>query len=490
MNITCLPLDERPCNYDYLKKLYATHQGLSLKLPEHYLLGNKRIPANTKTLESFILDNPSDCYVLSIDMLLYGGLIPSRLHHLSDEHLEHMVTFLRQLKKTQKHAKIFAFSCIMRCPTYDSSEEEPDYYAEYGNMIYQYGYNQDFNQREGKSLEVMAPPKEILYDYELRRDFNLKVNLAVVSLLSEGILDYLVIPQDDSSPYGYTSKDQKHVLSQIKELQLESRVSVYPGADEVALSLITRAWHEQNNAKPLFYPIYASTLGPSIIPKYEDRPMFETLKAHLQVVGGGMAFDYQSADYILFINSPGKVMEEAFDQSTRDATYDTFRHLSSFVDQMALAIKNHKKVLVVDAGYSNGGDLDLIRMMEQKNVLGSIHGYAGWNTHANTLGTVLAMGCASSHLTMQEYTDFLVLRLIEDVWYQSVIRQQTIREFLVEHQLSYYDFKDKEIRVCEYIKNQLNKLIDQSKFLSSTHRHVSVVTTPWHRMFEIGIELT
>lgn len=490
MKITCLPLDERPCNYNYLKKLYDTHQGLSLNLPEYHLLGSKRIPAKTELLESFILSNPSDCYVMSIDMLLYGGLIPSRLHHLTDEHLEHMITFLRQLKNNGKHAKVFAFSCIMRCPTYDSSEEEPDYYASYGNMIYQYGYNLDYNQREGETLEVVAPPEDILKDYEERRAFNLKVNLAVVSLLEEGVIDYLVIPQDDSSPYGYTSKDQKQVLNLVKERQLESFVSVYPGADEVAMSLITRAWHEHKQEKPLFYPVYASTLGPSIIPKYEDRPMFETLKSHVQVVGGGLAFDYQSANYILFINSPGKEMEEAFNQSSHDSTYDTFRHLSSFVDQMALAIKQNKQVLVVDAAYSNGGDLDLVRIMEQKEVLGGICGYAGWNTHANTLGTVLAMGCASTHLTTQGYTDFLVLRLVEDLWFQSVIRQQTIREFLPKHQLSYYDFKDKELMVGEYIKDQLNELIDQSKFLSSLSRHVLFVTTPWHRMFEIGIELT
>ncbi len=490
MKIACLPLDERPCNYDYLKNLYETHQGISLSLPDYQLLGNKKSPANTRLLESFLLTNPSDYYVLSIDMLLYGGLIPSRLHHLKDDHLEHMILFLRQLKEQQKHAKIFAFSCIMRCPTYNSSEEEPDYYETYGHSIFQYGYTLDYNQREGTSLEIVEPPKDILQDYEARRAYNLKVNLAIVSLLKEGILDFLVIPQDDSSPYGYTAKDQKKVLEQVKQYELESRVLVYPGADEVALSLITRAWHEHQKEKPLFYPVYASTLGPSIIPKYEDRPMFETLKAHLQVIGGGLAFDYQSADYILFINAPGKEMEEAFDQMSHDTTYDTFRNLSSFVEQMSTAIQQNKKILVVDAAYSNGGDLDLFRLMEQKDVLNHIKAYAGWNTHANTLGTVLAMGCASSSLTQNGFTDFLVLRFVEDLLYQSVVRQQTIQTLLPMHDLSYYDFKNKEELVLAYIKDQLNNLIDQSKFLTASSRKVQSVTTPWHRMFEIGIKLT
>ena len=35
--------------------------------------------------------------------------------------------------------KIYAFQVIMRCPDYSSSDEEPDYYEDYGTLIHQIG---------------------------------------------------------------------------------------------------------------------------------------------------------------------------------------------------------------------------------------------------------------------------------------------------------------------------------------------------------------
>ena len=73
------------------------------------------------------------------------------------------------------------------------------------------------NQKEKDELLGIDIHQEIITDYEQRRLFNTKINLKVIDFLEAGYLDFLVIPQDDSSPYGYTAISQKIVINALKE---------------------------------------------------------------------------------------------------------------------------------------------------------------------------------------------------------------------------------------------------------------------------------
>ena len=83
-NIILLPLDERPCNFDFPSKIFNGEKYTIIR-PEH--LGQKKTPASYEFIRDFLIANIEkvDAAVISIDTLLYGGLIPSRLHHLSEE---------------------------------------------------------------------------------------------------------------------------------------------------------------------------------------------------------------------------------------------------------------------------------------------------------------------------------------------------------------------------------------------------------------------
>ena len=86
-------------------------------------------------------------------MLLYGGLLSSRLHHLTEDILEEHLDVLQELKTLNPHLKIYAFQCIMRCPQYNSSEEEPDYYEDYGYALFKKKYLEDKEERETLTSE-------------------------------------------------------------------------------------------------------------------------------------------------------------------------------------------------------------------------------------------------------------------------------------------------------------------------------------------------
>ena len=89
-------------------------------------------------MKEFLQRECSDAYglILSVDALLYGGIVPSRLHGLSEEQLTERLSVIEELKRKNPDLKIYAFALLMRCPSYSSSDEEPDYYAECGREIF------------------------------------------------------------------------------------------------------------------------------------------------------------------------------------------------------------------------------------------------------------------------------------------------------------------------------------------------------------------
>ena len=137
MKIVYSPLDERPCNYAFAQQI-AAGTPVQLAVPDMEMLGDKKIPANIEAVAEFLKRECADAHacVLSLDMLLYGGIIPSRLHYLPESELLGRLEMVRQLKRDNPALKIFAFALIMRCPGYSSADEEPDYYELCGREIF------------------------------------------------------------------------------------------------------------------------------------------------------------------------------------------------------------------------------------------------------------------------------------------------------------------------------------------------------------------
>lgn len=490
MRILFLPLDERPCNAEFPKMLES--ESLELITPDPSILGDKKTPGDIPAIAQYLIDNCKECdsAVISLDTLLYGGLIPSRLHHSNAHELQERLETLRTIRSMNPDMKLYTFQCIMRCPQYDSGEEEPEYYENYGYALFRQKYLEDLKNREGLSEEQMAEyesiriPQEVVNDYASRRNINAAMNLQALQLLQENIIDFHVIPQDDSSQYGYTAIDQKKVLGEIENRHLEFVTMVYPGADEVGMTLITRAYNEYNHRSPKIHPYYASVLGPTIIPKYEDRPMYESLKSHIMATGAQLCGNAEEADYVLAINCPGKFMMESFDEP-KDVSYSSFRNLMSFVRQIQNDVENGRKVIVCDSAFSNGGDHQLIQYLDTLHLLDRIYAYAGWNTNCNTLGTVLAVG----QLNEKPPVLNVIYRIIEDCFYQADIRKKVVEKDLVELGLSYYDFRDQqdevERRIASYLLEKYKGLKLSTKYpIEKIH-----VNMPWKRMFEIGMEI-
>ncbi|MGL5378438.1 DUF4127 family protein [Clostridium sp.] len=501
--IIYIPLDERPCNLLYPQYMSEVRDDIKLIAPGYDILGDKKNSADINKIWEFIYENieDTDILVMSMEMVMYGGLLPSRIHYLNEDHKENILNKIKKLKQINKNLKIYASNLIMRTPKYNSSDEEPDYYENYGERIFKRAYLKDKKERTGLNNEeeqllnniCLELPKEHIDDYENRRRFNININKDIINMVKCSHIDFLSIPQDDSAEFGYTAIDQSTIYKHIRENRLQRKVNMYPGADEVGASLVARAINDIENRKPKIYPLYSSTLGPTLIPLYEDRIMNESLKSHIMVTGSEITNNEEEADIILAINSPGKIMQESWDQFDKDITYTSFRNLLCFVEQIQNYINKGKKVIICDSAFANGGDLELITLLDEFDVLDKLMSYKGWNTNCNSLGTTLAQGiiCLGCNINEDIVKKNLIYHILEDALYQPIVRMDITHNILDEFNANYFDLNNKEKEINEIMNEKLK--LAYNEYILNTFKEVKDIEistfSPWRRMFEIGIDL-
>ena len=381
---------------------------------------------------------------------------------------------------------------------YSSSEEEPDYYQEFGNDIFRWGWLTDKNEREGladaEKIELNQIndrlPIQHLDDYSERRKKNIEINKAAITLTDIGIIDFLSIPQDDSAPYGFTAIDQKTIVSEVISRRLQARVHMYPGADEVGCTLLARCISYQY--RPLkIYPFYSALNAAMVIALYEDRPLGECLKSHILAAGCLMADTSEQADIILAINAPGKFMMESASQFTKDITYSSYRNLREFVARINDYVSDGYQVAVADVAFCNGGDHELVQMLDDAGMLDEITAYAGWNTNCNTTGTAIATAIfAYEDAKRTAITRNKIYHLLEDWAYQGIIRQGLIADFLPQYGASYFALNGFDEEINRETEHRLASFWNSNLRNSFIDWEVEKVKVwrPWSRMFEIGLD--
>lgn len=500
--ILLLPLDERPCNYDYTR-LMTGDTDYEVVLPPKDILGRKKTPGSVERIWEWVEQTAPSCCgaVISIDTLVYSGILASRLHSFQESELLARIERLRKLRADNPTLRIFAFSLIMRNPQYSSADEEPDYYGVCGREIHrrgcilhklELGIASEEEQAELAQIERVLP-QEHWNDYTSRREKNLQVNLRAIDLTAEGVIDFLIIPQDDSSPYGLTAKDQQVVRAHIRETGQLLRCYMYPDADAVENTLTVRLINEQSGRRPLVYVKYASALGGSVIPLYEDRLINETIKYQILAAGGLCATSASEADIILLVNTPsGKLLEHTPDAPLpRRIEYDANRNQIELVEYADYARRVLKKeICFADVAYANGGDPELFELLRLKGLLFRAAGYAGWNTSSNTLGTCIP--CAMLHLLYGDrpaHFDFLALRYVEDVGYMAFVRSEVCREELEKYGCDYFRLDGPRGKVSRIIAEKLQRFADEQLECEGRRVLIEDSCQPWNRMFEVGLRV-
>lgn len=484
MKILALPLDIRPYNYDFLQSLAAMDDSVELLLPEKSELGLKKTPARFEVLNQFLAAqcDSADALVISMDMFLYGGLFPARTHHYELATLLERLETITTLKAKNPALKVYASSLVLRTPKYNSSVEEPEYYATCGKAIFWYGYLTNKQKRVGltetEQQELNSYRQQIddgaMEDWLKRRSTNLSIIHSVLKMVQQGIIESLIIPLDDTAEFGFTAQDQEAIFNWINEYEVQDRVSVHPGTDESGCTLLTRAYLDASQQPFKCRTLWSNELFRQVIPNYEDRPFIHSLRSHARACGIQLV-DSKGDDLpVLAINGCGEVMQEAFEVSYgycvhtqerkpkyKNVTYFTHRDLASFADEVKAQSENIT-VVVADLAHSNGGETDLIRALDKAGALDGIKGYSGWNTTCNSLGSALAaLVFASRSNNPSQVNAFLKERLVSDWAYQTEVRFPVELDYLPELGVGYGDFDTYSEQVFARIKENIEQVWQQ-----------------------------
>ena len=494
--IVMLPLDERPCNFNYPQMMPKADYRLVLP-PKEYM-GDKKIPADVERLRQWLLEETkdADACVLSLDTLIYGGIVPSRLHHEKPETLLERCKTVEELRRGNPRMKLYCFQLIMRCPDYSLSDEEPDYYDVCGRELHLYGrythlqlLNKLTEEDKADFERVKAAiPKEVLEDFLGRRNKNLAVLEHNLGYIKNGTVDYFIVPQDDSAVYGFTSMDQMRIRNFLKGNSLHLKTAMYPSADDTGLILLGRAVAQLHGYRPKIYVHFASTKAEGVIPWFEDRAIAETVKYHILAVGGVQVYSLPEADILLAINMGSGMWYD--DQPEHVQAYDIDRNLAEFVSYLRYALEEGKTVAVGDVCTCNGGDVELCKLLQAEGLILKLHAYAGWNTSSNTLGTAVCQAVlAKLGGDEKGRISFLLHRYYEDIGYMAFVRKDVTDNVLPALGLDYFHADGKSGKAAEAVRAGVERYMAENFPVLAAHVKSVHAEQPWRRMFETDIRL-
>lgn len=506
--IIYVPLDERACNYLFPQKLAKMADDIELLVPPYDKMGCLKHPADYDWIWDWIFQNAPDCEyaILSVDTLVYGNIINSRIHHLGSEKCGKTLDRFRKLKQENPHIKIHAFNLVARVAAYNNAHEDPDYWETQGWNIWRYSFLKDKISRgeaddpekqEVRELKDLIP-KDILEDFMQRRNVDRFINLSCIDLVREGVFDILTVPKDDTAEYGYAAMDHNAIARKVLELKLMDRVLIYPGADEVGCVLFARVFNLIKGYTPRVYVRYSSTLGPFIVPKYEDRPLNEGIKS--QIVSAGGIFEDHSAcsDCMLAVNSPGKYMIESSEQDQKDVTFSSNINMHEFLNYILYyKEKLQKPVGLAEVSVCNGCENEFMEYALKKGIFSQVQAVGGGNTSQNTIGVVLAHTMIASYYNsfsrdvqrLRISEEFKIRSIICDWLYQSNVLHDFLRETFWK--VDPYALGSHYESTRDYFMAHLNQLI-QEKF-HGTYQDAQIVlqdvSFQWDGVFYINLDV-
>lgn len=437
MKIAFLPIDNRPVCYDLAKDITDIDESIELCLPPIEYLGDlKKVAQISKLIPWLKSVSDADCFVLSLDTLVYGGLIPSRR---SNETLEELKLRLEMIKPLLKNKKVYAFSSIMRISNNNYNEEEKEYWAEYGEKIFQYSFS--------GGLDKSDIPDEIISDYLETRKRNFEINKIYLNWQKEGLFDTLIFSKDDCAEKGFNVNEAK----ELEKLGGKTKT----GADEIPLTLLARSIEKDIK----IYPEFLEKESKNLISNYEDISIEQSVLGQIELSGFKIS-SKNDADIILIINNfKEKQGELVMGWKTQP-----------FQGTLELPIK---PFAVADVRFANGADNKFVGQFLNKEIdLNNFYGYAGWNTSANTLGSLLCgikVKWKSIRYNEKAFKKLEIIRFLDDWAYQANVRELIEKPCDISNMMKPYE---------EQLQKVFNIKMKRFKY-----------TYPWNRKFEIGIRI-
>ncbi len=511
--LTLVPIDDRPAVGQFAQMIGAVAD-YKAAMPPREMLGNFTTPGETARIDGWLRGRNyagSSALIISVDMLAFGGLVASRTHGVGIEEAEKRLEFFRWFRQRYPKVPVYAFSVIMRVAPTASAATQGGIH----DRLARWAELKDRAPRTGDpgliaELERLtaALPAGMIDDYVAARRRNLRINLAMIDLVREGIVDELILLQDDARQFGLHRQDQAALRERLKTLGLASRVPIYNGTDEGSLSLVSRAILDRSGWRPRVAVVYSSEKSRGMIAPYEDHPLEFTVESQIRAAGAEVARQGDVADYHLLVNGPG----------TTDEEFAAFRQ--RLLDDLKAGRPVALADLLFPAPHHSGADERLITALREEKLFDRFAGYAAWNTAGNTLGTAIPHAnlrlfsqrpsrVAADRAAQAEaaHLEFLLNRFGGDYLYHDIVRQEVNARLREEakrdgtyiYQLPRAKYEAVNVEVASKLAPLIEKFygdyfagrrhrLSNGRVMTSGRLRGLRVFLPWARTFECVIE--
>ena len=422
--VLLVPLDSRPPCREFVVN-GGRIVGREIITPPTEYMDYYSMAGDTHAMRHWLAENmaEADAVILSIDQLLSGGLLAAREAHISADDIAALATYLRALHASHPNVLLHAFYILPRAIPQDGIEgwRERRALLAYARLLGRAGEGLPVDAAEMERLRG-AFPDDDLQKYLAHFDESTALAAMLIDLTEEGVLTRLVLGQDDGEEYsvGNLKKAELSALLTQKNIAPE-RAMIVHGADEIALSMLTRIAVDKLRAAggelPRISLRYAGADMDDAVFPFMAVSNDVTAREKIAMLGASLAEDDEDSDLTLFI-------------SAGDSNADTLGTRASAGAAIKAMLAAGTPVALVDLSRHFHAEETLLPILIEKNVpVNALTAYAGWNTASNAIGTALSEAllyhCAMQRAESDEKRNaatyanlaFLTGRIAEDEFY-------------------------------------------------------------------------
>lgn len=490
-----VPLDDRPVTLQ-LPKMLGAIAGVQVVSPPRPLLGNYLTFGDPDGIARWLrTDSPRDAsaFVVSTDMAAYGGLIASRTPDTIEGIAISRLRDLAAFRASRPNASFAAFATVMRlAPTGVSGIGASAGFFAAGDAwpkVQQYANLPDPPQTDEQTTlaanlrEALGP---VLDAYLATRARDREVDEFALQLVAENGFDRLVLGQDDAGPVGLHLRDLAALRSALVRFGVSDRAAIEPGADELAMVLVSAALAREAKIVPRVRVVYSRPDGETINDPLEFAPIDTTIADIIRSAHATRVLGPALADIDLFVRVA----------DTRDADEQTF------VDGIADAVASGRAVAVADLTFFASNDLAqqraLVESLIARNLAGRLAAFASWNTTANTVGTALpeaiavVAGTRMGRYDARAHAQFMLDRYADDYAFHDftrpAINAALTAEGITDHT---YLLPDVAARTASAARADLwPRALALLATIYPQYRDAGLtITLPWDRTFETKLDV-
>ncbi|HTW83282.1 MAG TPA: DUF4127 family protein [Candidatus Sulfotelmatobacter sp.] len=428
LTVVVVPLDDRPVTAQ-LPVLLGAIAGVRVAEPPPALLGRYLRPGDPDAILRWLrTDAPRDAraYVVSNDMIAYGGLVASRIPQTSGAQAEARVAALAAFRLTHGDASFALFGTVMRLaptgiPALGDAASFP-FAGEVWPRLQQYANLPDpplTDADRATAARLRAQLGPDLEAYLAARARDRDVDLFALGEAAQGRFDRVVLGQDDAGPVGLHLRDLAALRAYAARWVPPGRAAIEPGADELGMALLAAALARQAAFVPRVRVIYSRADGGGVNDPIEFAPVATSIGSLIRTCGA-VEVDAPDApaDVELFVKVPatGEADEHAFvDRIAHDATA-AGAPLAALADLSFLVADDYAQ------------QRQLMRDLIARGVAGRVGAFASWNTVANTVGTTLPEAIAvlagkrMGTYDPTAHARFTLMRYVDDIAFHDDVR--------------------------------------------------------------------